>query len=388
MSQRPNRSGNPDPDSPTAAPDSPIYVTRPALPPLSELLPMLEEIWRNRMLTNFGPIHQRFEKQLAAYLSVEHMSLVANATLGLILAAMHLELAGEVITTPFSFVATGHALLWAGVRPVFVDIDRHTMNIDPGRIERAITPRTKAILAVHCFGHACDVTAIKAIAERHGLKVIYDAAHAFGVRTTDGASILSHGDLSVVSFHATKVFNSFEGGAVISPAAASKQAIDRLANYGIVDESTIDALGLNAKMSEVHAAMGLAQLAHVETQLAARRRVDQRYRELLADVPGVVPLRCPEGQTRNYYAFPVLIGPEFRCSRDELLARLRTQGVNARRYFYPLLPDLPMYRQFADTANDPLDIARDVSARILCLPMYADLADHDVLRIVQAIRTA
>lgn len=388
MSPRSSLSGKLDTDLPAATPDEPLYVTRPSLPPLAELLPMLEEIWRNRTLTNFGPIHHRFEKQLAAYLGVGHLSLVANATLGLILAAMHLELAGEVITTPFSFVATGHALLWAGVKPVFVDIEPTNLNIDPGRIERAITPRTRAILAVHCFGHACDVAAIQAIADRHGLKVIYDAAHAFGVRMAGGGSVLAHGDLSVVSFHATKVFNSFEGGAVISPTAASKQGIDRLANYGIVDENSVDTLGLNAKMSEVHAAMGLAQLDHVDAQIAARRRVDERYRELLAGVPGMTPLQWPAGQTSNYYAFPVLVEPGFRCSRDELLSQLRARGINARRYFHPLISELPMYRRFADAGNDPLEVARDVSARILCLPMYADLTDEDQIRIVQAIKTA
>ena len=377
---------NESPAAPAASP--PLFVTRPTLPPLAELLPLLEEIWHNRTLTNCGPIHQRLEKQLATYLGVSHLTLVANATLGLILALRHLGLTGEVITTPFSFVATGHALLWAGVTPVFVDIDPETLNIDPARIERAITPRTTAIFAVHCFGHACDVAAIEDIAERHGLKVIYDAAHAFGIRLASGQSVLTHGDLSVVSFHATKVFNTFEGGAVIAPDAATKLKIDRLTNYGIVDENSVDTLGMNAKMSEVHAAMGIAQLGHVDEAFAARRRIDERYRELLGGVPGIAPLEWPAHQTHNYYAFPVLVSRGHRVNRDQLYQILRAQGINARRYFYPLIPDLPMYRQFVNADSDVLSVARDIGARILCLPMYPDMTESDQLRVTQAIEKA
>lgn len=366
----------------------PLFVTRPSLPSITELLPMIEEIWRNKILTNRGPIHRRFENLLSQYLGVKHLTLVANATLGLMLAVRHLELEGEVITTPFSFVATGHALLWAGVTPVFVDIDPITLNIDPERIERAITPRTTAILAVHCFGHACDVTAIQDIAKRHGLKVIYDAAHAFGVRRSGGESVLSYGDLSVVSFHATKVFNTFEGGAVIAPDAAATLAIDRLSNYGIVDENSVETLGLNAKMSEIHAAMGIAQLAHVDAALIARQHADERYRELLEGVPDVEPIEWPRNQTRNYYAFPVLVGSKHRCGRDQLHQMLCAQGINTRRYFHPLIPDLPMYSRFTENSSDPLEIARDISRRILCLPMYPGLTGADQERIVRAIRNA
>ncbi len=373
---------------PIAADPPPLFVTRPSLPALDELLPMVEEIWRSRTLTNRGPVHQRLEKQLGAYLGVNHLTLVANATLGLMLAVRQLALTGEVITTPFSFVATGHALLWAGVTPVFVDIDPATLNIDPARIERAITPRTTAILAVHCFGHACDVAAIESIARRHGLKVIYDAAHAFGIRLGSGESVLTQGDLSVVSFHATKVFNTFEGGAVIARDAATSVAMDRLTNYGIVDENSVESLGINAKMSEIHAAMGIALLPYVDAALAARRRVDERYRELLEGVPGVVPIEWPAAQTRNFYAFPVLVQPPHRRSRDALHLILREQGIHARRYFYPLIPDLPMYRQFIGVDSDPLVVARSVSERILCLPMYPDITDDDLIRIVGAIRAA
>lgn len=374
--------------SATAFASGPLYVTRPSLPPISELMPLIEEMWQSRTLTNFGPIHQRFQKQLSAYLGVEHMALVANATLGLLLAALQLGLEGEVITTPFSFVATGHALLWAGVRPVFVDIEPGTLNIDPERIERAITPRTTSILAVHCFGHACDVTAIEGIAKRHGLKVIYDAAHAFGIRLRGGESVLNYGDLSVVSFHATKVFNTFEGGAVVARDAATAQAIVRRTNYGIVDENSVETLGLNAKMSEIHAAMGIAQLAHVDAAIDARRRVDERYRELLQGVTGVIPVEWPAGQNRNYYAFPVLIGDAHRCDRDQLHKQLSAQGIRARRYFHPLICDLPMYRQFAQPSSDALAVARDIGARVLCLPMYPDLADEEQVRIVRAIQSA
>lgn len=353
---------------------------------MAAVVTMLEEIWANRTLTNCGPLHQRLERQLCAYLGVQHLTLVANATLGLMLAVRQLDLRGEVITTPFSFVATGHALLWGGVTPVFVDIDPTTLNIDPERIERAITPRTTAIMAVHCFGHACDVVAIEDIARRHGLKVIYDAAHAFGVRLGNGRSVLEYGDLSVASFHATKVFNTFEGGAIISRHGDAKQAIDRLTNYGIVDENTIATVGLNAKMSEIHAAMGLAQLPCIDAALASRRQIDEHYRELLKGLPGIAPVMWPGGQTRNYYAFPVLVGDEFGCSRDELHRQLKLAGVNARRYFYPLLSDLPMYRDHAARSPDPLDVARNVGRRVLCLPLYPDLSDADIRRVVQVIR--
>lgn len=371
---------------PASGAPSPLFVTRPTLPPMAEVVAMLEEVWTNRTLTNCGPLHQRLEKQLCAYFGVPHLTLVANATLGLMLAVRQLDLRGEVITTPFSFVATGHSLLWGGVTPVFVDIDASTLNIDPARIEQAITPRTTAIMAVHCFGHACDVVAIEDIARRHGLKVIYDAAHAFGIRLDNGRSILDYGDLSVVSFHATKVFNTFEGGAIISQHGAAKQSIDRLTNYGIVDENTIATVGLNAKMSEIHAAMGIAQLPYVDAAIVARRKVDERYRELLDGLPGIEPVKWPNGQNRNYYAFPILVGEEFGCTRDELHQQMKLAGINARRYFYPLISDLPMYRDHAARGNDPLDVAKRIGRSVLCLPMYPDLSDADLQRVAQVIR--
>ena len=374
-----------DTSAATSSPQ-PLFVTRPSLPPLAELQSMLEDLWSNRTLTNSGPLHRRLEQRLCSYFGIANLTLVANATLGLMLAVRHLELRGEVITTPFSFVATGHSLIWGGATPVFVDINPATLNIDPERIERAITPRTTGIMAVHCFGHACDVAAIEDIARRHGLKVIYDAAHAFGIRLDNERSILEYGDLSVVSFHATKVFNTFEGGAIISQSADSKLAVDRLTNYGIVDENNIATVGLNAKMSEVHAAMGVAQLSYVDAVIQSRRAVDERYRELLEGIAGLMPVDWPAGQSRNYYAFPVVVGDDFRCSRDELHQQLKNAGINARRYFYPLISDLPMYREHAARGDDPLEVAKDIGRRVLCLPMYPDLSDTDLKRIAQVIR--
>lgn len=346
---------------------------------------MLEQIWANRMLTNGGPFHQRFTETLSRYLGVEHVSLVANATLGLMLVAGLLEPGCEVITTPFSFVATGHALLWARVTPVFVDIDPRTLNIDPNLIERAITPRTKAILGVHCYGQPCDVEAIEAIGRRHGLQVIYDAAHAFAIRK-DGASILMHGDASVLSFHATKVFNTFEGGAIISRDAATKEKLDKLINYGIEDEVTINMTGFNAKMSEFNAALGLLQLQYVQGYIEQRRVVDQRYREMLADLDGIRYVHSDGTQPENYYCFPILVGENFRMTRDELFQRLRDAGIFAKRYFYPILPEFPMYRDLPSAGADKLPVATEIASRVLCLPIYPDLSQEEQARIAAVIR--
>ena len=266
--------------------DSKTYVTRPWLPPLSEFLPYLEEIWRNKTLTNNGPFHQRFEAALCEHLGVEHVSLFCNGTIALVTALQALGIEGEVITTPYSFVATVHSLVWNRIEPVFVDIDPHSCNLDPRAIEAAITPRTTAILPVHCYGTPCAVDEIQAVADRHGLRVLYDAAHAFGVRQ-HGRSLLAHGDMSVLSFHATKVFQTFEGGAVICRDARSKAQVDYLKNFGFANEVTVVATGINGKMSEVNAAFGLLQLEHVDQALALRAAVDARYREQLALVEGV-----------------------------------------------------------------------------------------------------
>lgn len=362
-----------------------VFVTRPILPPLSDLHPLLEEIWKTRILSNNGPILRRFESALAAYLGVEHISIVNNGSIGLLLSLRHLGIAGEVITPPFSFVATSHAIRWAGATPVFADIDPMTLNLDPAAVEAAITDRTKAILAVHCYGLPCDTAALAAIADRHGLKLIYDAAHAFGVRR-GGRPIVAEGDLSVLSFHATKVFNSFEGGAIISPDRETKVALDRLGNYGILDEVTVLETGLNTKMSELNAAVGLALLPQMDAAFAARDRVASRYWEALSQVEGLRCL-CPPGQEgHNSYAFPIFVGQDYPMTRDDLYQRLRENDLFARRYFYPLISDLPMYRHLPSAAPETLPVARRAADQVLCLPLYPDLDPIDQERVIGVIR--
>lgn len=361
-----------------------LFVTRPTLPPLEEYLPMLEQVWKSRVLTNSGPFHAQFIDGLSNYLGVEHVSLVTNATCGLMLAAKALQLTGEVITTPFSFVATGHALLWAGVKPVFVDINENTLNIDATKIEAAITPRTSGIMAVHCYGRPCNVEAIEDIARRHGLHVIYDAAHAFAIQHK-GESVLRFGDHSVLSFHATKVFNTLEGGAIISKSAEAKLRVDRMINYGIVDEETVESTGFNAKMNELTAALGIVQLKHVDSYIQQRRHIDMVYRKLLAGVSGLHFVHPPEVAPSNYYAFPVLIGPDHQRTRDELYFRLREHKIFARRYFYPVLPDHPMYSESLSPSGE-IPNARNAASRILCLPMYPDLTEAEQMRIADVIR--
>ena len=282
---------------------APLYVTRPELPPLDDFLPYLRQIWDSRVLTNGGPFHQQFEQALCEHLGVRHISLFANATLALVTALQSLRIGGEVITTPYSFVATAHSLMWNGITPVFVDIDPVTLNLDPAQVEAAITPRTTAIMPVHCYATPCDVEAIQRIADDYDLKVIYDAAHAFGVRrqTADGwQSVLQNGDLSVLSFHATKVFNTFEGGAIVCPDARTKQRIDHLKNFGFVNETTVVATGINGKMSELNAALGLLQLQHIDQAIERRAAIDALYRERLAGLPGLRMLAPPAGATRNH----------------------------------------------------------------------------------------
>jgi dTDP-4-amino-4,6-dideoxygalactose transaminase len=365
----------------------PIYVTRPQLPPLEDFLPYLREIWTSHILTNAGPFHERLEQALCDYLGVSHLSLFSNATIGLVTSLQALRVSGEVITTPYSFVATAHSLLWNGLKPVFVDIDPETLNLDPSRVEAAITPQTTAILGVHVYGHPCDVGAIERIADTYNLKVLYDAAHAFGVEI-EGGSVLRHGDLSVLSFHATKVFNTFEGGAVISPDAKTKQRIDHLKNFGFVDEVTVVAPGINGKMNEVSAAFGLLQLQTIDEALGRRAAIDARYRQLLRDVPGIRCVGLSNETRANYAYFPILVGRDFAVSRDELFALLRQQGIIARRYFYPLISDFPMYRALPSAAHSNLPVARRVANEILCLPIYPDLPLDAVDRIVWILRSA
>jgi dTDP-4-amino-4,6-dideoxygalactose transaminase len=362
-----------------------IFVTQPYLPPLEEFIPYLEEIWTTRVLSNNGPFHQRLEDELKNYLGVEHVSLFTNATIALITALQALRITGEVITTPYSFVATSHALSWNGISPVFVDINPDTLNLDPSKIEAAITPKTTAILPVHCYGTPCDVDAIAEIADRYGLKVIYDAAHAFGVNCHCG-SLLNHGDISVLSFHATKVFNTFEGGAIITKDIKLKKRVDNLKNFGFVDETTVVAAGINGKMSEFQAALGLIQLKYVDEAIKKRKILTEAYNERLKGVKGIVPLRNNEGFIKaNYSYFPILVEDSYPISRDQLYEQFKSIGIYVRRYFYPLISDFPMYRGLRSSSRENLTVARNAASKILCLPIYPDLELEDVVRITSYI---
>lgn len=361
-----------------------IYVTQPSMPPLAEFLPYLKEIWDNKILTNSGPFHIQLENQLAEYLGVRHISLFSNATIGLVTALQALRITGEVITTPYSFVATAHSLLWNGVRPVFIDIDERSFCLDPDKIEAAITPQTTAIMPVHVYGYPCNVDRIERIADDYGLKVIYDAAHAFGV-WQGGQSVLNHGDLSVLSFHATKVFNTFEGGAIISRNAKMKLRVDRLKNFGFVDETTVVAPGINGKMNEIQAAFGLLQLKHLDAVLVQRKRVDTHYRQLLKAVPGIHIPDLPDSDRHNYSYFPVMVTSEFKLSRDGLYDVLKQHDIFSRRYFYPLISDFPMYRGLPSAASENLPVARRVAREILCLPIYPDLDEASVERVASIV---
>lgn len=363
----------------------PIYVTQPSLPPIEDFTRYLETIWENKILTNGGPFHAQLESELCDYLGVKYISLFTNATIALVTALQALRITGEVITTPYSFVATAHSLLWNGIKPVFVDIEQHTLNLDPAKIEAAITPKTTAIMPVHCYGRPCDVDAIQRIADVYNLKVIYDAAHAFGVKCHCG-SVLNHGDLSVLSFHATKVFNTFEGGAIVCPDAKTKQRIDHLKNFGFVDEITVVAPGINGKMSELNAAFGLLQLKHVDNALVQRRQIDQAYRDGLNGVKGITCLNGGEGAATNHSYFPVLINDNYPINRDALYLRLKEQNIFARRYFYPLISDFPMYRSMPSAHRNNLPVASRAAEQVLCLPIYPDLISQDQERVIKIIR--
>lgn len=347
-------------------------------------MPYLEKIWANKILTNGGPFHQQLEKALCEYLGVQHLALFSNGTLGLVTALQALRVTGEVITTPYSFVATAHSLLWNGIKPVFVDVHPDTLNLDPARIEAAITPQTTAIMPVHCYGHPCDVQAIQKIADNYNLKVIYDAAHAFGVQDA-GGSVLRHGDLSVLSFHATKVFNTFEGGAIICPDAKTKLRIDQLKNFGFVDETTVVAPGINGKMSEVNAAFGMLQLQHVDEAMAKRQSIDAAYRNALQGVPGIRCLQSAGEQVANYSYFPILVEADYPLSRDALYQKLKDNNIFARRYFYPLITDFPMYRGMPSAHRENLPVATAAAQKVLCLPIYPSLATEQQKRIIELV---
>lgn len=366
--------------------NKPIYVTQPALPPLEDFIPYLQQIWDNKILTNCGPFHQQFEQALADYLGVKYVCLFANATLALVTALQALRITGEVITTPYSFVATAHSLKWNGIQPIFVDIDPTTCNLDPAAIEAAITPQTTAIMPVHVYGTPCDVDAIQKIAENYNLKVIYDAAHAFGCEYKE-QSLCSFGDISVISFHATKVFNTFEGGAIICQDAKTKAHIDHLKNFGFVDETTVVAAGINGKMSEVNAAFGLLQLKHVESYIEKRKILSELYFKELADIPGISFISYPPNHISNYSYFPILLGEEYVLSRDMLFEKLKDANILSRRYFYPLISEFPMYRGLKSADSDNLKNAKSVSSRVICLPIYPDLDPLEIMRIIALIRS-
>lgn len=363
---------------------NPIFVTQPYLPPLEEFTPYLQQIWDNKILTNGGPFHQQLEKALCEYLGVEHIALFSNGTLALITALQALRVTGEVITTPYSFVATAHSLLWHGNKPVFVDVEPDTLNLDPAKIEAAITPQTTAIMPVHCYGNPCDVASVQKIADNYNLRIIYDACHAFGVED-EGGSVLRHGDLSCISFHATKVFNTFEGGAIVCPDAKTKQRIDRLKNFGIVDETTVVAPGINGKMSEVNAAFGMLQLQHMGTVMRGRAEVDALYRGGLKDIKGIRCLPQTASRTRNHSYFPILVEADYPLSRDGLYQKLKDHGINGRRYFYPLISEFSMYRGLPSSAPSNLPIATEAAQRVLCLPIYPGLDSENQQRIIRLI---
>jgi dTDP-4-amino-4,6-dideoxygalactose transaminase len=367
--------------------DKKIFVTQPSLPPLEEFLPSLREIWDSKILTNGGKFHQELEKALGDYLGVEHISLFNNGTIALMVALQSLDLKGEVITTPYSFIATANSIVWNNLKPVFVDIDPITLNLDPKAVEKAITDKTSAILPVHCYGIPCDVSEFQKLAEEYNLRVIYDAAHAFGINL-NGRSLLRHGDISVLSFHATKVFNTFEGGAIVCNSASLKSRIDQLKNFGYVSESVIDEAGLNGKMSEINASFGLVQLKHVQSNIDKRKAIHDFYSTSLKSVKGIRCVSLSDHSNANYSYFPILIEDEYGISRDDLHALLFEHGIVARKYFYPLITEFGAYRDIPSSNPQNLSVATRVSRRVLCLPIYPDLCYELQKRVVTTILEA
>ncbi len=363
----------------------PIYVTKPALPDLQDFLPYLEQIWETKILTNNGPFHKQLEKELADFLGVPYISLFANGTLALVTALQVLGISGEVITTPYSFVATSHSLLWNNIKPVFIDVEPEFCNLDPEKIEAAITSETSAILPVHVYGNPCKVDRIEEIAKKHGLKVIYDAAHAFGVNYK-GQSICNYGDISILSFHATKVFNTMEGGAIICHDADTKKQIDFLKNFGFAGETTIMACGINSKMNEMQAALGLLQLKTHSTNNEKRKVIDHLYRQNLKGIKGISLLAEPENTVSNYAYFPIFVDEkEYGLSRDMLYEKLKENGIYGRRYFYPLISDFPMYKVYESANPAKLLKAKEASQRVICLPIYPDLELKEIDHIIRCI---
>lgn len=346
---------------------------------------MIADIYASKWITNNGTFHRQLEKELAAYLKVPYLSLFTNGTLPLITALQALRITGEVITTPYSFVATTHSLWWNGIKPVFVDIDPATGNIDPNKIEAGITPNTTAIMPVHVYGKPCDTKAIQAIADKYGLKVIYDAAHAFGVEV-NGESILNAGDLSTLSFHATKVYNTIEGGALVMHDEKMKKRIDYLKNFGFADEVTVVAPGINSKMDEMRAAYGLLNLKQVDTAIEARHQVAVKYREALRPIDGITFFDDMPGVRHNYSYFPIFIDEnKYGMTRDELYFKMKERNVLGRRYFYPLISTFSTYRGLESSNPRNLPNAHKMADSVICLPMHHALTDEDIQRILHCI---
>lgn len=362
-----------------------ITVTSPLMPSLEDLNVYLKDIWHRKWVTNNGHFHKELEKALCEYLGVPFISLFTNGTLPLITALQALRVTGEVITTPFSFVATTHSLWWNGIKPVFVDIDPGTCNLAPDKIEAAITPHTTAIMPVHVYGRPCDTERIQAIADKYGLKVIYDAAHAFGVKV-NGESVLNAGDMSTLSFHATKVYSTIEGGALVMKDEQTKRRIDYLKNFGFAGETTVVAPGINSKMDEVRAAYGLLNLKQVDRAIAGRQHVAEKYRSALRSVPGIRIMEDVPGVRHNYAYFPVFVDAEqYGMSRDELYFKMKEHNVLGRRYFYPLISTFSTYRGLESARPDNLPVATRIAEQVICLPMYYGLTDEDVERIINLI---
>lgn len=362
-----------------------ITVTSPLLPDLTEFNEILKDIWNRKWITNNGYFHQELEKALCEYLKVPYISLFTNGTLPLITALQALRITGEVITTPYSFVATTHALWWNGIKPVFVDIDPKTGNLDPDKIEAAITPKTTAIMPVHVYGKPCDTQRIKEIADKYGLKVIYDAAHAFGVEV-NGESILNAGDMSTLSFHATKVYNTIEGGALVMHDAETKKRIDYLKNFGFANETTVVAPGINSKMDEVRAAYGLLNLRQVDAAIEARHQVAIKYREALQDVEGITFFKDMPKVKHNYSYFPIFVDADkYGMTRDELYFKMKEKYVLGRRYFYPLISTFSTYRGLESAHPENLPEAHKMADTVICLPMHHTLSPNDIKRILNCI---
>ena len=362
-----------------------ITVTSPLLPERAEFEQMLKEIWDSKWITNNGQFHKQLEKALCEYLKVPYISLFTNGTLPLLTALQALRITGEVITTPYSFVATTHSIWWNGCKPVFVDIEESTCGMDPDKIEAAITPHTTAIMPVSCYGKPCKMDEIQAIADKYGLKVIHDAAHAFGVEV-NGESWLTKGDMASLSFHATKVYNTLEGGALVMHDEQTKKRIDFLKNFGFAGETEVVAPGINSKMDEVRAAYGLLNLRQVDEAIEKRHQVAVKYREALRDVKGVRFFDDMPGVRHNYSYFPIFIkAEEYGMTRDELYFKMKEQGVLGRRYFYPLISTFSTYRGLPSAGTENLPVATRIANEVICLPMHHVLSDEDVNRILEII---